>query len=91
MGAARPSAGVAALNGSFVEFDGSGALGQLQPVKANGSGRSTSDITGWLEAGEARCKPVRVDGWVGRLHGSPTIESAFMSVALACVKLFNCP
>lgn len=27
MGAARPSAGVAALNGSFVEFDGSGALG----------------------------------------------------------------
>ena len=30
MGAARPSAGVAALNGSFVEFDGSGALGQLQ-------------------------------------------------------------
>ncbi len=28
MGAARPSAGVAALNGSFVEFDGSGALGQ---------------------------------------------------------------
>lgn len=29
MGAARPSAGVAALNGSFVEFDGSGALGQL--------------------------------------------------------------
>ncbi len=30
MGAACPSAGVAALNGSFVEFDGSGALGQLQ-------------------------------------------------------------
>lgn len=28
MGAACPSAGVAALNGSFVEFDGSGALGQ---------------------------------------------------------------
>jgi hypothetical protein len=24
----------------------------------------TSDITGWLEAGEARCKPVRVDGIV---------------------------
>ena len=32
MGAARPSAGVAALNGSFVEFDGSGALGQKQPA-----------------------------------------------------------
>lgn len=35
MGAARPSAGVAALNGSFVEFDGSGALGQL-PSLVNG-------------------------------------------------------
>lgn len=33
MGAARPSAGVAALNGSFVEFDGSGALGQEQSAK----------------------------------------------------------
>ena len=32
MGAARPSAGVAALNGSFVEFDGSGALGHQLPV-----------------------------------------------------------
>ena len=32
MGAARPSAGVAALNGSFVEFDGSGALGQKRPL-----------------------------------------------------------
>lgn len=30
MGAACPSAGVAALNGSFVEFDGSGALGQQE-------------------------------------------------------------
>lgn len=32
MGAARPSAGVAALNGSFVELDGSGALGQERSV-----------------------------------------------------------
>jgi hypothetical protein len=46
MGAARPSAGVAALNGSFVEFDGSGALGQLlscefmQHLTASGWARS---------------------------------------------------
>ena len=28
----------------------------------------TFDITGWLEAGEARCKPVRVDGWVSAME-----------------------
>lgn len=30
--------------------------------------RPTSDITGWLEAGEARCKPVHVDGIAGHGH-----------------------
>ena len=44
MGAACPSAGVAALNGSFVEFDGSGALGQEWPVAADESGRSTCEL-----------------------------------------------
>lgn len=36
MGAACPSAGVAALNGSFVEFDGSGALGHDLSVATDG-------------------------------------------------------
>ena len=44
MGAARPSAGVAALNGSFVEFDGSGALGQKQSLEV----LSQATASGWL-------------------------------------------
>ena len=42
------------------DFDSSATLFPLWP---------TSDTTGWLEAGEARCKPVRVDGIVrGVVH-----------------------
>lgn len=62
MGAARPSAGVAALNGSFVEFDGSGALGQEQSVKARINGHSTNEGTRPQNAGplERQIRPGRI-------------------------------
>lgn len=60
MGAARPSAGVAALNGSFVVFDGSGALGQLRTVKhLPGSGRSIVSLTCFAPSMKGGRWPIR--------------------------------